>query len=232
MSADEDRSITDPTCTLLTPRRYIKNTDPLIAKITKALATRYNAQHNFAVLKQCILEGCVEEWGRVAIDEGDTLYTASSVNGTPGEERRDATYVRVSPKQFSSTSAVFTNLHFALQYHIMVDKFARLRNVEPVYVPQTHYGRLQHVVAVRLPRCPTLGLDVPETVFLAGVTACEVEATHGRLDIHYYTQESRTEEFMDLTCVQCLVARMKDEGNRWAIMDRSGSLSRPDFVDT
>lgn len=43
-----------------------------------------------------MLEGYVEEWGRVAIDEGDTLYTASSVNGTLGEERRDATYVRVS----------------------------------------------------------------------------------------------------------------------------------------
>lgn len=114
----------------------------------------------------------------------------------------------------------------------MVDRFAHLRNVEPMYVPQTHYGRLQHVVAVHLPRYPTLGLDEPETVFLAGVTACEIEATHGRLDIHYYTHESKAEEFVDLTCVQCLVARMKDEGNRWAIMDRSGSLSRPDFVDT
>lgn len=63
------------------------------------------------------------------------------------------------------------------------------------------------------------------------VTTCEIEATHGCLDIHYYTQESTTEEFMDLTCVQCLVARVRDEGRRWAILDRSGSLSRPDFVD-
>lgn len=114
----------------------------------------------------------------------------------------------------------------------MVDKFARLRNVEPVYIPQTHYGRLQHVIAVYVPRCATLGIEEPETVLLAGVTACEIEATHGRLDIHYYTHESKTEEFMDLTCVQCLVARMRDGGSRWAIMDRSGSLSRPEFVDT
>lgn len=114
----------------------------------------------------------------------------------------------------------------------MVDKFAHLRNVEPVYIPQTQYGHLQHVVAIHLQRCPTLGIEEPEVVFLAGVTTCEIEATHGLLDIQYYSHESKTEEFMDLSCVQCLVARVKDIGRRWAILDRSGSLSRPNFVDT
>lgn len=114
----------------------------------------------------------------------------------------------------------------------MVDKFAHIRNIEPVFVAQTCYGRLQHILAIRLPQCPAIGLQERETVFLAGITPCEIESTHGRLDIHYYTRESTTEEYLDLTCVQCLVARVKDTERRWAILDRSGSLSRPEFVDT
>lgn len=87
----------DPTCTLLTPHRVLESSSPIVTKITKALATRFDVPRaKFTVLKECVSNASVEEWGRVAIDDGDTVYSASSLNGTPGEDRRDATYVRVS----------------------------------------------------------------------------------------------------------------------------------------
>lgn len=35
---------------------------------------------------------------------------------------------------------------------------------------------------------------------------------------------------MDLTCVQCVVGRIKSRG-RWALLDRSGTMARAMFAD-
>jgi len=43
------------------------------------------------------------------------------------------------------------------------------------------------------------------------------------LDIHDYTKEGAP-HVVDVTSVQCLVARVKDE-MQWSILDRSGSLA-------
>jgi len=44
----------------------------------------------------------------------------------------------------------------------------------------------------------------------------------------YYKEEGRL-EVVDMTSVQCLVGRVK-VGNKWAIIDRSTTLSQP-FYD-
>jgi hypothetical protein len=90
----------------------------------------------------------------------------------------------------------------------------------------TFYGRLQHLFAVHLPKELQVGLEHPTTILLAGITPCNIDSVHETLDIHYYTKESSTERIVDLTCIQCLVGRVQYAENRWAIIDRSGPLSR------
>ena len=101
---------------------------------------------------------------------------------------------------------------------------------EPAYKLKTFYGRLQHLFVVDLPQEPQAGLERPTTVVLAGITTCKINAIHEALDIHYYIKESSTESIIDVTCVQCLVGQVQYAANRWAIIDRSGSLSRAVWV--
>jgi len=44
------------------------------------------------------------------------------------------------------------------------------------------------------------------------------------LDMHFY-RDVGVLDVVDITCLQCLVGRVKD-GARWAIIDRSGRLAR------
>ena len=101
---------------------------------------------------------------------------------------------------------------------------------EPAYKLKTFYGRLQHLFVVDLPQEPQVGLERPTTVILAGITPCKINAAHEMLDIHYYIRESSTESIVDVTCVQCLVGWVQYAENHWAIINRSGSLSRVVWV--
>lgn len=47
-----------------------------------------------------------------------------------------------------------------------------------------------------------------------------------RLDIHPFSKEKDSLEVVDITCVQCLVGRVKYRKDNWAIIDRSGKLAR------
>lgn len=49
------------------------------------------------------------------------------------------------------------------------------------------------------------------------------------LDIHYYTRDGPI-EVVDITTIQRLVGRIRDR-DRWAIIDRSGSLSRALYIE-
>jgi len=50
------------------------------------------------------------------------------------------------------------------------------------------------------------------------------------LDLHYYSKMGCV-EVLDMTCVQCVVGRVKDPdtSNGWVLVDRSGSLARAAF---
>jgi hypothetical protein len=110
-----------------------------------------------------------------------------------------------------------------------VDKYARRRGRAPEYTLQTFYGQLQHIFVIHFEAaCPGLLLDAPTTVILAAIRTCTIEDSNTllveALDIHDYTKEGAL-HVVDVTSVQCLVARVKDE-NQWAVLDRSGSLAR------
>ena len=81
---------------------------------------------------------------------------------------------------------------------------------------------------VDLQASPTLELSKPTTLILAAVHVCYNPQTKGENGIYYYSRDGHL-EVVDITCIQCLVRRMKD-GNEWAIVDRSDSAVRPMFV--
>ncbi|TFY75790.1 hypothetical protein EWM64_g8222 [Hericium alpestre] len=80
------------TCALLPPSRSIHPNDPIMRKIEKCLATRYDKSNNIQIIKQCLVQATIEQWGKVRICDGDTISAAALY--PLGDDRRDATYVR------------------------------------------------------------------------------------------------------------------------------------------
>jgi hypothetical protein len=116
---------------------------------------------------------------------------------------------------------------------MLVDVFERQKRRKPKFELQTFYGQLQHVFVINFsPLDLDLNLDDDSmTVILAAIRTCELDGgvTPLSLDIHYYSRTGAL-HFVDVTNIQCLVGRVKD-GNKWAIIDRSGSLARAVYVD-
>lgn len=115
-----------------------------------------------------------------------------------------------------------------------MDTNARSRNKKAVYELQTFYGQLQHIFLLRIPSAllPLPDPSPPETtcVALAFVQQCQIMRNHPNgLDIHYYRKMGSV-DVVDITSVQCLVARAPLE-KEWALFDRSGSLARAEFRD-
>lgn len=66
------------------------------------------------------------------------------------------------------------------------------------------------------------------TLVLAEIHTCQVIASHRNLDIHYYKNLGRR-EIVDADTIACVVGRVRDR-DQWAIIDRSGALSRAVYV--
>jgi hypothetical protein len=117
---------------------------------------------------------------------------------------------------------------------MLVDKFARQARRQPEYELQTFYGQLQHIYTIQFKEpCPALGLNEPSTVLLAAIRTCTLDTPDAQLqglDIHFYSTEGGL-HVIDITSLQCLIGRIKDR-NRWAIIDRSGSLARALYMGT
>ncbi|KAJ7936723.1 hypothetical protein B0H13DRAFT_2303428 [Mycena leptocephala] len=98
--------------------------------------------------------------------------------------------------------------------------------MKPHFVPTTFYGQLQYIFVVRLPPSDELGLKEEETLILAAVSECQVNA-HNTAGMHYYQKEGPL-QVVDMTAVQCLVGRIRTtDGRFWATIDRSRSCARP-----
>jgi hypothetical protein len=83
----------DPTCVLLPPRCALPPSTGVLNQIIAALATRYDT--TVAVIRKNVAVDQIEEWGKVRrIDGGDTMNASALASST--EDRRDATFVRVS----------------------------------------------------------------------------------------------------------------------------------------
>ncbi|KAH9849713.1 hypothetical protein C2E23DRAFT_932379 [Lenzites betulinus] len=112
------------------------------------------------------------------------------------------------------------------KYELLVDKNARYRNRPVILEKKTFYGQLRQLLVIDLHPVPSA---VPpqitsSTIVLGAIQRCLIENDHRTLDIHYYKRLGGL-ELVDITTVQCLVGRVQDRG-RFAIIDRSGSLSR------
>jgi len=116
---------------------------------------------------------------------------------------------------------------------MLVDKYARQARRRPEYELKTFYGQLQHVYLVQFPSaCRDLRIDQPSTIILASIKTCILDhpvPQLERLDIKHYSAEGAV-HVIDITSVQCLVGRIRDR-NRWAIIDRSGSLARALYIE-
>ncbi len=115
------------------------------------------------------------------------------------------------------------------QYELLVDQNARYRHREEIFEKETFYGQLEHVIVLELTG-PLPGSSAAPGPFLLGIVrTCTIEESNQELDFHYYSRLGAL-QVVDITTVQCVVGRIFDR-NRWAIIDRSGSLSRALFVD-
>lgn len=194
-------------------------------KIVIAFATRFKKP--VTVVRRHVKIEHVEQWGRVRrLEGGDDMYASSLVKA--GEDYRDATYIRVSSSVLCSFELI---AEFKCQYDMLVDIYARQARRDPKWELQSFFGQLQNILEVRLPSIPDLDLPEPTVYILAGIRACELEAKNA-LKMPYYSKTSRY-EVVDMTCVQCLVARIAEDasGTRWAIADRSNNISRSYYVE-
>jgi len=108
------------------------------------------------------------------------------------------------------------------KYESLVDRYAHQQHRLPDYEKKTDFGQLQHIFVVHISPSASLNLLKPVTIFLAAIKTCEVEAFNS-LNARYYSKLGPL-EVVDMACVQCVVGRVQ-VGRRWAIIDRSGTLS-------
>ncbi|KAH9941067.1 hypothetical protein B0H21DRAFT_753454 [Amylocystis lapponica] len=198
-----------PTCILLAPRNIQTiNDHPCKEKIVGAIATRFETT---AAGARQVLPQVLESWGKVQIlDGGDTIR--ASAFSKARDDSRDATYVR---------------------YEILVDVNAQYPRRPVVLEKRTFYGQLQHILVLRLTSSPRNNIMEPKTIVFAAIRSCTIEESHRDLDIHFYSDGAAglgALDVVDISCVQCLVGRVPD-GHRWAIVDRSGTLSRAIYAE-
>jgi hypothetical protein len=194
----------------------------VLNKIIAALATRYST--TVAVIRKHVAVDQIEEWGKVRrIDGGDTMNASALMSST--EDRRDATFVRVSAPYVSRHTCTDIS---SIQYETLVDTNSRVRRRAPNFELKTFFGQLEHIFLVRISTAMALGLTEGAEVLLAAVRNCNILSSND-LDMHYY-QDFGCLDVVDVTCLQCLVARAPVE-KTWVIFDRSGTLSRAVVAD-
>ncbi|EPS93333.1 hypothetical protein FOMPIDRAFT_1136369, partial [Fomitopsis schrenkii] len=192
------------TCKFLRPCTLAKTRDLDVREsIIGALVTRF---HRTAAVVRGALPTNVKLWHRIKIlPDGDII-------------RASETY----RKQRDTHNATF------IRYDTIVDKNAHFPRRPVINELRSFFGQLRYIVVLHFPVCHPLGLREPTTIALAAICSCPIVKSHKDLDIHYYTKEGAI-DVVDLTCVQCVIGRVKD-GNSWAVIDRSGSLSRAIFA--
>ncbi|THU88491.1 hypothetical protein K435DRAFT_821627 [Dendrothele bispora CBS 962.96] len=203
-----------PTCRLLLPKSPDRPPINTLSLLIGALVTRFDDPTTYGthvspgVVKRCLANADLQEWGKVQwidTDEGDTMRPSEV--GKVRDDSRGASYVR---------------------YEMYVDIHARQCNIAPKFQLETFYGQLQPIYVVHFGTpCSELNLhESSTTIIMAQIWSCrlnEDESIPG-LDIHFYSGEGNT-DVIDLTSVQCVVGRASCGQNCWAIIDCSGSLA-------
>ena len=98
----------------------------------------------------------------------------------------------------------------------------------------TFYGQLLNLYCLTIAPSPALRLVSAETLILAEIQPCKILRQHTSLDIHFFKSYG-TPLVFDVTCIQCVVGRMKTDSSNsngeWAIIDRSGDLAQAYYTD-
>ncbi|KAJ2927539.1 hypothetical protein H1R20_g9560, partial [Candolleomyces eurysporus] len=116
-----------------------------------------------------------------------------------------------------------------VQYELLVDRNAVYWNRPVDLQLTTCFGQLFQIFLIQLPAAPTFGISAPTAILLASIHKCDVELEDQDLDFHYYLNISHL-DLVDITCIKALVGHIAWDG-WWAIIDRSGKLSRGHFED-
>jgi len=100
----------------------------------------------------------------------------------------------------------------------------------------THYGKLEHIITITLPeeRCKSLQCPEPADSIFALIHRCILKGDDPQLaglDIHFFSKEKESFDIVDITCIQCLIGRVKAGENNWAIIDRSGKLAQATYQE-
>ena len=210
----------DPSYVLLPPCNRGSIPRPLIQKIILCLATRFDlATKDISAHLQT---ASLKQYGKVRRIDGGDVMNASSVVAM-GDDRRDATFVRVSVEFLL---VIVVSWH--CQYEMLVDRNACYAKRPVILDSQIFFGQLQHIIVVRLPASLALGLKLQTTIILAAIRTCYNPRIQSDNGMHYYSQEGHL-EVVDMECVKCLVGRVKD-GKEWAIVDRSEGCAHSVFA--
>jgi len=106
--------------------------------------------------------------------------------------------------------------------------------MKPDYFEKTSYGKLEHIHSIKISDATALSalsLKQDIVVFVA-IRTCVLDPTLSDLEplnVHFYLKTGSL-DIVDITTVQCLVGRVKDRGNTWALIDHSGSLAHAIYV--
>ncbi|THU76673.1 hypothetical protein K435DRAFT_824523 [Dendrothele bispora CBS 962.96] len=194
-----------PTCVLIAPTLPSSSvTQSLHDKIVISFATRFDT--TVANVRRHYQPDSVEQWSKVRRLGGGDDMKASSMDNT-AEDRRDATFIR---------------------YDMLVDINARHRNRQPKLKRRAFYGSLQNIFVVHFPAVREFDHE-EQTYVLAGIHTCEGLKKDNGMKMPYYDKMGRY-EVVDISCVQCLVGRVKVSDNSWAIVDRTGEIQRAYYL--
>jgi hypothetical protein len=104
---------------------------------------------------------------------------------------------------------------------------AESEDAPPEMEVRTHFGELQQIFRIEVPRSPQLHLNQPQKLFLAAVKDCDASFSE---DGFWEFKTIGKLTVVDLGTIQCVVGRIYDRG-KWVIIDRSGDLAHINIAD-
>jgi hypothetical protein len=108
------------------------------------------------------------------------------------------------------------------QYQLAIDRYAHQRNRTPEFELQDFFGQILRFLIINIPPSPKHSIEAESFIYAAIHEVRISEPATDRCRINFYQHMGPT-VLVDLNQVKCVVGRIWDR-NKWAIIDRSGSL--------
>ncbi|CAE6479037.1 unnamed protein product [Rhizoctonia solani] len=195
--------------------------DPLAGQMSKYFATTYDRAFSKQDIRARIVL-LVRHGSLRSADDGDRIRTAKIIDNDRLGIARDNSYVK---------------------YDLLPDRNAHFRYRPDEPIRRTQYGRLLDVYYVeflekKARKATENQPAVPRKVkpyLLARVDECNTngaDAADPRVDVLTYTHSRRiAPDIIPVYAISAVVGRMRTANNVWAIIDRSSSGARTQFVD-